>query len=232
MGLQNTVVSLRLDGRAHRLRRARARRRLERGLRDGGPGPGHGAWRCWRRCSTTRRGARPIATARTCRRDVTFNKHSDRSDWMSNVIEGRAVRAWRASSPSRPRSPSPTRRAARCAIAASTSRTSSAACRTRRSGACSSTARFEPGPGAGRAAPADDPQRRPARRRAGGDRRAGAGVGPAAADRHHRRAGAQRPRPRVGHGAELRRPERARARQALGPAGRDRPGRARWPSAS
>ena len=43
--------------------------------------------------------------------------------------------------------------------------------RSSRSGACSSTATLEPGPAAGRAAPARDPLRRPARRRAG---RAGA----------------------------------------------------------
>ena len=92
--------------------------------------------------------------------------------------------------------------------------------------------RLRPGPGARRAAPADDPQRRPARRRPGGDRRAGARVGPAAADRHHRRAGAQRPRPRVGHGAELRRAVRARPRQAVGPAGRRSTRAARSPSAS
>ena len=51
----------------------------------------------------------------------------------------------RASSPSPPRSPSPTVRAARCATAASTSRTSSATCRSSRSGACWSTARSSPG---------------------------------------------------------------------------------------
>ena len=42
---------------------------------------------------------------------------------MTEVTTG-----WRASSPSRPRSPSPTRRGRRCATAASTSRRSSAGC--------------------------------------------------------------------------------------------------------
>ena len=49
------------------------------------------------------------------------------------------------SSPSKPRSPSPTATAARSATAASTSRISSAASRSRRSGACSSTTRRSPG---------------------------------------------------------------------------------------
>ena len=65
---------------------------------------------------------------------------------------------------------------------------------------------------------------RPARRRAvrARDARARVGIRPAA--RHQRRAGAHRPRARVGHGALVRRPVGARARTAVGAAGGGRRG--------
>ena len=88
------------------------------------------------------------------------------------------------------------------------------------------------GPAARRAAPAGGPLRRPARRRAGGAGDARAGVGLAVADRHLRRAGARRPRPRLGDGAVVRRAVGARRRPPAGAAARGRQGRARSPSAS
>ena len=109
--------------------------------------------------------------------------------------------ASRASSPSPPRSPSPTRRAARSATAASTSRTSSATVPFEKVWGLLVDGTLRARPAARRAAPADRPLRRPARRRAGGAGDARARVGLPAADRHLRRAGARRPRPRVGDGA-------------------------------
>ncbi len=58
------------------------------------------------------------------------------------------------------------------------------------------------------------------------------GVGLRAADRHHRRGGARQPRARLGDGAVVRRPVRARGRPAAGAPGGDRHRRARSPSAS
>ena len=54
----------------------------------------------------------------------------------------------------------------------------------------------------------------------------------AVADRHLRRGGARRPRPRLGDGAVVRGPVRARRRPPAGPAARGRQGDARSPSAS
>ena len=72
-----------------------------------------------------------------------------------------------------------------------------------------------PGHAAGRAASAERPLRRPARRRAVGAGDAGAAVGLRPADRHLRRGGARQPGARLGDGAVVRRP--------VGP--RDRPAR-------
>ena len=83
---------------------------------------------------------------------------------------------------------------------------------------------LEPGPAAGRAAPARDPLRRPAGRRPGRAGDARAGVGLPVADRHLGRAGARRPRPRLGDGAVVRRPVRAGRRPAARAAARDRQG--------
>ena len=126
-----------------------------------------------------------------------------------------ASKAW---SRSRPRSPSPTRRAARSATGASTSRTSSATCPFEQVWGLLVDGAFLPG------LPPAEPW--PLTVRTGDPRvdvqaalaHAGARMGPPAADRHLRRAGAHRPRARVGDGALVRRAVRARPRAAAGPA--------------
>ena len=70
------------------------------------------------------------------------------------------------------------------------------------------------GPAARRPAPAVRPLGRPARRHPGGARDARPAVGLSVADRHLRRAGARRPRPRLGDGAVVRGAVRARHRPA------------------
>ena len=76
-----------------------------------------------------------------------------------------------------------------------------------------------------RTAPADGALGRPARGRAGGLGDARPGVGLQPADRHLRRAGPREPRARLGDGALVRRPVRARRRAAAGSPGGDRPRR-------
>ena len=70
------------------------------------------------------------------------------------------------------------------------------------------------GPAARRAAPARGPLGRPARRHPGGARDARPAVGLSVPDRHLRRAGARRPRPRLRDGALVRGAVRARHRPA------------------
>ena len=103
------------------------------------------------------------------------------------------ARASRASSPSRRRSPSPTKTAARSATAASTSRSSSAATRSRTSGGCSSTSDSSRLPHAEKIELQDPSGSRPGRS-AGRPRDARAEVGTRQARRHHAGAGARRPR--------------------------------------
>ena len=85
------------------------------------------------------RGAATPAKARRHRARVTSRAGEHSHDRRSPVRPRGRRRLRHRDRRARPR------RAARCATAASTSRTSSATCRSRRSGACSSTARFEPG---------------------------------------------------------------------------------------
>ena len=123
--------------------------------------------------------------------------------------------AWRASSPSSPRSPSPTRKAPRCATAASTSRTSSGACPFENVWGLLIDGAYTPGLAPGRALQPPGAHRRRARRRAGRGGHARAGLRLRPDLRHLRRAGPRRHRPPRGHGALLRR--------AVGP--RPQPGR-------
>ena len=172
--------------------------------------------------------ARPRDTDDVARRPRPHD-HTD----QEHVHRAKFSRVSRASSPSPPRSPSPTRRAARSATAASTSRTSSATCPSRRSGACSSTARYDPGLPPAEPHPLAGPHRAT---RAWTSRPRSRMLAPEwgfqPADRHRRRAGARRPRARVGHGAVASWPSPRAASASRRCRRRRSTGRPRSPSAS
>ena len=105
------------------------------------------------------------------------------------------VPASKASSRSRPRSPNRTRKAVRCATAASTSRTSSDGCPSATCGVAGRQ-RVQPRSATGRTVPHPGPPG-DARRRAVRDRDARTCLGPQAVAGHRRRHCAREPRPRL-----------------------------------